>query len=178
MGGPEEEIAASQPAQLIQKRVASLSSELENTINHYRRLAKETYRLKAALMVLTVGFSLVGGIAGLSEVIGAKLAGMLALLPGLLAVFSTTMRFQAKANQHYRRKDALEILRHRLLYELPLSPTEADIAAVSQEWGELTNQMNDEWERSLQFDWAHFAANGRGRPHSNHTPPKRTSRPG
>ena len=104
MGGPEEEIAASQPAQLIQKRVASLSSELENTINHYRRLAKETYRLNAALMVLTVGFSLVGGIAGLSEVIGAKLAGMLALLPGLLAVFSTTMRFQAKANQHYPAK--------------------------------------------------------------------------
>jgi hypothetical protein len=108
-------------------------------------------------------------------VIGAKLAGMFALLPGLLAVFSTTMKFQAKANQHYRRKDALQILQHRLLFELPVSPTEAQIAAISHQWDELTNRMNDEWERSLQFDWAHFAANGQGRAHSNHTTPKRTS---
>src|SRR5437764_13981857 len=105
-----------------QCRASLLRSELESAIDHYRDLAKRTYRLNAGVMILTVGASLVGGIGGLSDIIPAKAAGALALLPGLLAVFATTMKFQAKANQHYRRKDALQILRNRLLFELPEPP--------------------------------------------------------
>ena len=146
-----------------QCRASLLRSELESAIDHYRGLAKRTYRLNAGVMILTVGASLVGGIGGLSDILAAKAAGALALLPGLLAVFATTMKFQAKANQHYRRKDALQILRNRLLFELPEPPADTDIAAISREWADLTNRMNDEYERSLQFDWAHFTTDTQDR---------------
>lgn len=170
MADPDDAVAAREHDQQIRERVALLSSNLKDAGDHYRRLAKRTYRLNAAIMVLTVGLSLVGGIGGLTGVIGARLAGAFALLPGLLAVFSTTMKFQAKANQYYRRKDALQLLRNRLLFELPVSPNEADVAAISHEWGELTNRMNDEYERSLQFEWANFAGNGRSSARSDHAP--------
>jgi len=156
MGDAETRTIVGDDPQKIQRRAELLKSELEGSIHHYRRLAKNTYRMNVGIMVLAVGCSLVGGIGGLSEQIGTKVVGLFALLPGLLAVFSTTMKFQAKANQYYRRKDALKALRHRLIFELPVSPTEADIASISQQWGELNNRMNDEWERSLQFDWSHF----------------------
>jgi hypothetical protein len=100
---------------------------------------------------------LVAGIGGLAKIFASELVGALALLPGLLAIFATTMKLQAKANQYYRRKDALLALYNRLKFELPDPPQNTDIADISRAWGELTSRMNDEWERSLQFDWAHFA---------------------
>jgi hypothetical protein len=64
---------------------------------------------------------------------------------------------QAKGNLHYRRKDALRRLRRQLLYEIPVHPTEEDIKKISGAWSALTDQMNDLWEGTLQFDWANLA---------------------
>ena len=96
----------------IQDKAALLSSHLERAGNHYRRLAKYTHRFNLAIMTLTVVTSLVAGIGGLAKIFRPELVGALALLPGLLAIFATTMKLQAKANQHYRRKDALQALRN------------------------------------------------------------------
>jgi hypothetical protein len=155
-----EHIAADEPgnersADLV-GRLACLRKELEATIEHYRRRVRRLYQINVTLMTLTILASTLAGIAGLTGFLGAKAVGVIALVPAYISLFATTLKLQGKGNSHYRRKDALQLLRRRLIYEIPLNPTETDVKEISRAWSVLTDRMNDEWEQSLQFDWAHF----------------------
>jgi hypothetical protein len=132
-----------------QARVKQFQDELESAITHYRSLAKRAYRQNIGLVSATLVTSLAAGMLGVLTKVDQKYIGAIALLPGFFAACSTTLRLQAKANQHYRRKDALQLLRNRLLFELPEAPTASDIAELSKAWGVLTDRMNDDWEKSL-----------------------------
>ena len=131
-------------------RASLFQKELEAAIKHYRTLAKRTYRLNLVINSLTLLTSLLAGGLGLAGVVNQQYVGALALLPGFFSTFSVTMSLQEKANQYYRRKDALQLIRNRLLFELPGPPTSSDIAKLSESWGALTTQMNEDWEKSIR----------------------------
>ena len=75
VGGPLEDNSA------IDARAAELSHDLEMAIEHYRQLGKRTHRVNIGVMLLTVGTSLIAGIGGLADFVGAKVIGALALTP-------------------------------------------------------------------------------------------------
>lgn len=86
-----------------------------------------------------------------------QVAGSIALLPAAVALIATSMKFQGKANWHYRKKEALEGLRCRLQFELPESPSADDVASISESFRGITEKMTKEWEKELALDFSYFA---------------------
>jgi hypothetical protein len=142
----------------VQSRIESLNAEFTNTVRHYQRLARLNYRFALVLMICTLGASGVAGIGGIFFGLKAEATGGIALLPGILALVATVLKPQGRANWHYRKKDALNALRRSLLYELPESPTAADVAKIASAWAALDTKMNDEWEKNFALNWSQFAA--------------------
>ena len=75
------------------------------------------------------------------------------------ALVATTMKFQSKANWHYRKLEALNALRRRLVYEQPESLTADNIAAISNTLTTLTERMQQEWQKEFSLDWTGFPKN-------------------
>jgi hypothetical protein len=150
-----------QPISLkIEDRINSLNGELTNAIEHYRRLAQWNYRLALMLMTVTLCASAIAGIGGIFFGLTGQVAGGIALLPGILALGTTVLKPQGRANWHYRKKDSLNALRRRLAYEMPEPPSPDDISAISSSWTELNAKMNEEWERNFTLSWTLFMKHG------------------
>ncbi|MGF6604743.1 hypothetical protein P3T23_009499, partial [Paraburkholderia sp. GAS448] len=99
-----------------------------------------------------------GGVLGVLELAGSKLVGALTLLPGVIAVCATSLKLQTKANQYYRRKDALQFLHNYLTYDCPIPCTQEAITAVTAAWKELPERANEEFEAMAAPDWANIFA--------------------
>jgi hypothetical protein len=108
-------------------------------------------------MLLALAASAAAALGGISGYLTAKQAGLFAAVPGAIALIASTLKFQEKSNWHYRRKNGLKNLRHRLLYELPESPTADNVAAISQGFREFEDLMRKSWEEELAFSWATFS---------------------
>lgn len=144
----------------IQNRIGNLKSELERQIRHYRQNAIGNHWLAIVAMMVAIGTSFAASLAGFLGA-NAKLIGGLALGPATCAIIATTFRFQARSLWHYRKKDGLDMLRHRLLFQLPESPTADNVAAISRDWEKLTDEMQKEWENNFTFNWTGFLGHGR-----------------
>jgi len=94
------------------------------------------------------------GIGGIFDKLTAQQTGALALIPGIIALVATTMKFQDKAHWHYRKRDALEALKSRLLFQLPEATSADNIATIAAAYDELNRTMSKEWEErfSLNFN--------------------------
>src|ERR1700719_544593 len=105
----------------IQKRAERLERELSSAISHANLRARVNHWIA---LVLIAGALLSSAAASLGAFTGwnNNLIGALALVPGIAALIETTLKFQSKSNWRYRKVDALNALRRRLLYELPEVP--------------------------------------------------------
>jgi hypothetical protein len=144
------------PTPEIKIRIETLRTELDDSIAHYQRLAKRNYRFALLLMMITLLSSAAAGVGGLFLGLDGKITGGLALLPGIIALMATTLNPQGRANWHYRKKDALNALRRRLLFELPEAPSADNVASIARDWTEIADSMNGEWEKHFGLNWSTF----------------------
>jgi hypothetical protein len=152
------------PAPEILSRIDALKSDLEKAINHYNVRARANYWMAFLLMSITLGSSAIATLCGFLGANG-KITGIFAALPGITALFAVTLKPAGRANWHYRKKDGLNALRRRLLFELPAEPTADNVAAISKSWTDLTKKMNETWEREFTLSWANFSTH-----HQSDTP--------
>jgi hypothetical protein len=142
----------------IEMRKARLRDDIASTIAHYRALAKRNYNLNVWLLCTAIAVSLLGGLLGVLELASSKTVGALALLPGVIAAMAASLKMQTKANQYYRRKDALQFLRNYLMYDCPIPCTQEAISKVTAAWQELTERANKEFEDMAAPEWANVFA--------------------
>jgi hypothetical protein len=150
--------SASATAAEIERRKKLLMDDIASTVAHYRALAKRNYRLNVGLLCAAIGVSLLGGILGILDLASSKAVGALALLPGVIAAIAASLKLQTKANQYYRRKDALQFLHNYLIYDCPIPCTHEAITKVTAAWQELTERANAEFEGMAAPEWANVFA--------------------
>jgi hypothetical protein len=144
----------------IQTRLDWLRSGLREETSRYLKLARRNYYFAYALMGLTLASSIAASAAAFAGW-SKEAVGLLALMPGFLAVIATGLKLQERANWHYRKYDDLNGLLRRALFDLPEMPTAADIAEVSHAWTKLDKDMSVEWENKLALDWSQAQSAGR-----------------
>ncbi|MEX3690332.1 hypothetical protein AB3X91_17560 [Paraburkholderia sp. BR14263] len=142
----------------IERRKALLMDDIASTVAHYRALAKRNYTLNVGLLCSAIVVSLLGGVLGVLELASSKTVGALALLPGVIAAIAASLKMQTKANQYYRRKDALQFLHNYLTYDCPIPCTQEAISKVTAAWQELTERANKEFEDMAAPEWANVFA--------------------
>jgi hypothetical protein len=140
----------------IQKRINSLRSELERLSSNHNRLGLSDHWISVGLMVITLTASIGAGIGGIFLNFSSQATGGLALLPGLMAIVASNLKFQAKSNWHFRKTEAIDGLLHKLMYELPIDPTAQDVATVSSALTKTKQDFLKEWEKAFQHNWDNF----------------------
>ncbi len=138
----------------VQKRIEILKTQLEGDIRFEVNRAKFDHWASMILMFLALASSGVAGIGGLLEVFTIKQTGAIALLPSILALIATTLKFEGKSAWHYRKKNRLEDLRDQLILQLPEIPTLDQIAALSKKRSNCIKSFQDEWEPNFPMDWS------------------------
>ena len=138
----------------IENRIDLLKTELATGSKRALFRAKIDHWISIILMLLALGASGVAGIGGLSGVLSIKQTGAIALLPGVLALFASVLKFEGKSGWQYRKQQALDDLKDQLLLQLPESPTPDQIAAISRKRNELIRDMQREWEREFSLNWS------------------------
>jgi len=106
-----------------------------------------SYLLRLVMVLSSVTAGLLGFAGG-----DAQFLGGVALIPALIAFLSSNMKFQDKANWHYRKAEAFNGLRDELLYEVPCPISCAAVAAISNRKRECSDKMNFEWESSFSME--------------------------
>ena len=74
------------------------------------------------VMVLAIVASVAAGLGGLASKFGSQVVGSIALIPGALALLSTTIKFDGRAMWHYRK---------RIEYRCPLEATKIRVAGTT-----------------------------------------------
>jgi hypothetical protein len=146
----------------IKARIETLTQELDSAISNSQPRARGNYWTSVILMIIAVGASVVGGVGGLSAKFGSQVTGVLALVPGAIALLASNIKWQDKSNWHYRRKNESLALRSRLLLQLPEEPTADNVAAVAKDRDIMEARMNKEWEEKFSLNFAVFATNKTG----------------
>jgi hypothetical protein len=135
---------------ILDRRQSILLEEIVTDEKRYLRFARSNYfsaqGLLCASLVAGSLAALLGIVPALSEGIEKWQLGVVSALSVGFTAFSRQLRFQQKANWHYRKVDGLRALRRRLQFELPASPTADNIAAVSNSLSAMDIQMSKEWE--------------------------------
>jgi hypothetical protein len=140
----------------IQKRINSLRTELEQLSAYHKRIGLADHWISVWLMIITLASSIGAGIGGIFMNFSSQATGGLALLPGLMAIVASNLKFQGKSNWHFRKTEAVDGLMHKLIYELPLNPTAQDIATVSAALTKTKQDFLKEWEKAFQHNWDNF----------------------
>jgi hypothetical protein len=135
----------------IQKRVDTLTQDLSKEIARGLRNARWNNGTAFALKIGIVVSSIVAALGGLANFLNMpkSTVGAIALLPGLMALAASNLKFQERANWHCRKVDSLMSLRRRLLFEIPESPSVDNLASISSDWSEVDESAQTEWERSI-----------------------------
>ena len=110
--------------------------------------AKRNYFFTFALALLATGASIAASILAFLQV-SSVVVGVLALIPAMAGILMTRLKFQARANWYYRKKEALLELYNELHFELPDPPTSASIATISRKWTRLNRDMSGAWDTTL-----------------------------
>jgi hypothetical protein len=86
----------------------------------------------------------------------SQVTAALALVPGGIAVFATSLKLEKRCNWHYKRFYALSALIRTLEFELPETPTQDDIKDISAALSKLEIDMEALWEQDVSLDWNEF----------------------
>jgi hypothetical protein len=140
----------------IQKRINSLRSEIEQLSTFHKRMGLADHWISVWLMIITLASSIGAGIGGIFMNFSSQATGGLALLPGLMAIVASNLKFQGKSNWHFRKTEAVDGLLHKLIYELPIDPVAQDVAAVSAALTKTKQEFLKEWEKTFQHNWDNF----------------------
>lgn len=133
--------------QSIAARRSELSGALEREIAKYTGAARLNYFSHQALLGGSLLASGVAAVIGLwPSDIPKQVVGALAAASATLLGASRQLALQQKANLHYRRSTAVRSLKRRLDFELPPVPSAEAIAAVSNAWSALDDDLNKQWE--------------------------------
>jgi hypothetical protein len=115
----------------LERRKDKLINELGRSRSDQRRLASFNYRAAASMRVAAIASSVV--------------AALLAFVP-ILTIEKWQVGLIAKGNWHYRLARRIHALERRLTFELPMPPTAEQLAAISQSWSSIEDDMTREWE--------------------------------
>jgi hypothetical protein len=131
----------------LKARAATLAKELANERQRYLRNARTDYY---TVQVMSFGSTVAGVAATLLGLIPFEnvekwQVGPVAAISTALITASRQLGFQQKANWHYRKVDRLKTLERRLAYELPISPSADNLAAISRAWSAVDTDMSKEW---------------------------------
>jgi len=137
-------------------RAKSLEETLCGDMDHERTRAVVDYWISIVSMLLTLAASFAAGIGALGFQWTARTTGIVAFIPGAIGIVMTTMKFEGKANWHYRKFYALSSLEQRLKHELSIPIGVDQVAAISRERRDVIATMQKEWETSLSLSWTQF----------------------
>jgi hypothetical protein len=140
------------PPQNLTERIEFLNTELERTTTHYRNLGRRNYGFALLLAVSALIASAAIAIGGILFDASGKVLGVIALVPAIATLIGTVLQPQGRSSWHYKKKDKLNALRRRLLYQLPESPSADNVAAIAKEWDGIDDEMNEAWEKNLSID--------------------------
>jgi hypothetical protein len=138
----------------VGERRTQLAAELEHHAIRMRTRADQARRKSGVLMALGLLCSIAAALLGFFTSTPAKVVGGIALLPPLIAFIAVNMKLDGQGSWFARKSNALQSLRLRLLYQLPLEPTADHIAVVANAYGELNIVMQKEWDETLRFNWS------------------------
>ena len=139
----------------IEERMQDLRNRLEAGKNRENRIAHRNHFLAVLAMALMLGASALAGVGGIFFGLDSRATGALALIPGVVSVMATAVKFDVRANYHRRKRISLDALLRRLLYELPEHPTADDLGTISSEWTAIEKATQKEYEK-IAFDWRIF----------------------
>jgi hypothetical protein len=137
----------------IKQRRAELLKQLTSEAKRSRKLAQLNYVAVLWMAWISVGASIAAGLLGLLGMLQAKWVGVIAFLPAALAIAANTLKLQAKANWHYQQEIQLNGLSRRLQFEMPVNPSADNIAAICAAWRNLSESMEDIWQKTLTVDF-------------------------
>ena len=140
----------------IDDRVKELIDEIDMEIKKAQGLAVLDHRL--ALVSMTIGLmaSFVAGVCGLVGV-SSKITGSIAFVPGFLALIGSTFKFEGRSTWHFRKKYAYQALKYRLMFKLPVRPSNEEVGEIMEEWIRIKERMLKEWDDSLELNWGSLA---------------------
>ncbi len=138
---------ADEPSQL-QDRATKLFADLENERRRYLRNARSDYYMVQGMSWGSAAFGAAAAVLGVVPFAWVEKweVGLLAAVSTALIAISRQLGLQQKSNWHYRKTERLKALQRRLAYELPLSPSADNLAAISRAWSALDADMTKEWE--------------------------------
>jgi hypothetical protein len=106
-------------------------------------------------MFIAIMASAGAGFAGIydSKYISKAMVGWIALLPGFIVLFATTMKFDGRARWHYKKKREIEALLGRLKFEMPSTPSEDQIAIIHRAKAEIDKRPDEEFDKEFILNW-------------------------
>ena len=136
----------------VQRRQRSLALDLKNDYNKYIRLGRWNYYSALTIRWLSAAAGLVAGFFGLTNFASSATVGGIAATAGILLAFGRDLKFQQKANWHYRRAEGIARFQNRLEYQVPEFPHVDNIAKVAADYDRFSETMTKEWEENVAFD--------------------------
>ena len=127
----------------------SLEEELSTAARKSRSAARWNY---FSLLACTWGALLCGAATaalGVFGMVSKEVVSFLALVPGFLALFPATLKFQEKANWHYRKADGIDALIIRLNYLGTPDGADAHRREIAAAYAEMIVEAGRDWERSI-----------------------------
>jgi hypothetical protein len=137
----------------MNKRKQDLRNEITHDIKNARDNARMNHLTSVFMMVIALLCSVAAAVSGLIAK-NPQAAGLLAILPPLIAFIVTNLKLDGKACWYFNKVNAFEGLRSRLLYELPEHPSADNIAAISRERAGVVDNMEKFWDQHLRLDWS------------------------
>jgi hypothetical protein len=119
-------------ATTVQERQNRLALKFHADHRKYLKLGRINYHCALAVRWLASAAGLLAGALGLTNKASAATVGAIAGAAGLLLAFGRDLKFQQKANWHYRRAEGALRFGNRLEFELALPPSVDDIANLSK----------------------------------------------
>lgn len=132
-------------------RLTELRDEIDQGSRKRRASARSNYYAAYALVVLTIAAS---GIASIGSFLNwnSDLTGILALIPGLLILAATQLKFQARSHWHHKKYHRLSALVLKIRFQTPADPSDDELHALAEEYKQIHIGMEDEWQRDLSLD--------------------------
>lgn len=134
----------------LEARLQRLRDEIDGDVALYLKLARRNYGAVYAIVLIGIGSSIAAGLLAFLKA-DSQLVGILALIPAAATIILKQLNFQAKANWHYAKTDALKALRLKTDYGLPADYQADDIAAIAAEYGKTNSDFSKRWEESAAF---------------------------
>ncbi|MBZ5673582.1 MAG: hypothetical protein LAP61_04990 [Acidobacteriia bacterium] len=143
----------------IAGKVQRLLSELNQRSAKELKLARWSHWLNICAMLLTLITTGAAVAYGIFPNHSSQVTAGLALVPGGISLLATSLKLETRCNWHYRRYYALSALIRTIEIELPETPTQDQIVAVSTSLGKLDVDLESVWEKDLSLDWKKFQKN-------------------